>query len=828
MSVLLHGTRRYLVGAARSLLRRKLYATVNVAGLAVAMGTCLLLLFQILHALRYDDFHRNADRIYRIALEVNRGPDVLDDARCPASLGPALGESWPEVQQVMRVAPWRSDQRTSALVASRGDRRFYEEGILGVDPEFLTFFDFPLAAGDARTALLRPHSIVLTQQMARRYFGSGDAVGESLTLVDGDYEVTGVLSVPPGASHLRFDALVPFRLGSAANDDQHRVWVYTYVLLAPGANPASLETRWDSLLQGYRGAQIHRERSATAFHYRPHFQPLRDIHLHSHLAHELAPNQDPNTITLLAVVAALVMTMACLNYANLTAAQATAQAREIALRKIMGAGRLQLAAQLMAATVILATVALLTALLLVTALLPHCQAFTGHTCHVPAAGAGLVPALFLFALLAGLLAAIYPTLLVMSFPPVHAVAVRAAQPNTGRLVGRLLVCVQSAIAMALVAVALGLLSQVRYVDARDLGFARDGVVVLSQRVATTGAIWAADFASFRAELLRSPAIEAVSACSRAPGLWTGLTAETLQVTPLDGVAGPPLAMPVVYIDDNFLGVLHIRLLAGRNVRAPGPAAGNDLLLNQTAARMLGWSDPVGQHLAVEGSLFSAPIQGQVVGWVEDFHVRPFSEPVPPVILRPHLSASTGGRSRLPAGTRGLVLVRTSPGATRQAVEHMTEVWRRTVPSYPFEYHLLKEDIDSAYRPLRQQTRLLCAAAGVAIVLACFGLFGLASFTAQRRTREIGIRKALGGSSIGILLLLTREYATLATVASLIALPAAYAALRHYLNDFAYRIELGPGIFLAAIGLTVGVAWLTVSCHALRASLTTPTDALRHE
>lgn len=752
----------------------------------------------------------------------------MDLASAPASIGPALQEAWPEVLQTVRIDP------LPEFMLSFEDKRFFESGIVAVDPAILAVFDFSLHQGDATTALKDPNSIVITQRMARRYFGDSDPMGQVLAQFSQPYRVTGVIGEPPGPSHIEFDALVPFRVRQVQQDGEHMMGVYTYVLLAPGADAAALERRWPAFLATYPGARYHRDTWKEASQFRPHLQPLRDIHWRSHLADELAPSADPSTLALLAALAGLILGIACINYANLSTAQFARRGREVGVRKVMGAVRLRLAGQFVAEALILAVAALLVALVLVEMALPWYEGYLGKPLQLAPLGQVLLwPSLVLVVLVAGLGAGAYPALGLASLPPTQALRGTGGGADAGIPIRRALVTLQFALSTGLLAGTAGMFLQMRAVAQAPLGFDKKHVIVLSDRGTATKLTWANPNTDFAAQLRRSPAIEAVTACSEAPGRRPLGRPSMVQLIPTGRSSEEVRALPVIYVDPDYLRVLRLELVAGRNFSDGDSGDGKSaFILTQRAAQMLGWSAPLGQRLRTKGSIVEPAVEGEVIGVVRDFHGETLYEDTQPYVLRPHVSTRGVGPAphqfSFSFHSERFIMARARPGRLAEAVEYLRQIWEQTGAPVPFEYHLLDDDFTRVYRAAHQQARLFAAASGVAIAVACFGLFGLASFAAQQRTREIGIRKVLGSSVGGIVLLLSCEYARLVLWGCLIACPVAYLGLRHWLEDFAYRATLGPGIFLAASSVTLALALLTAGWHAVRAALADPVDALRQE
>ena len=816
--------RNYLVIAWRNIVHHKLYSLINVLGLAISMACCLLILLFVQDALSYDRFHTNADRIYRIAIERNWGRQIENFPLSPASMGPALIEALPEVIQATRI----DGMFDRDYVISHQGKSFYEDGFLNVDPNFLEFFDFPLLQGNPETALQEPGSIVITQELGKKYFGDENPMGQTLHQHKTAYKITGIVEDIPHNSHLQFDALVPFWVRNVGENGAHEFPVYTYVLLGENVRAADVERKWESFIQSYAGAQVFKDLYKETFRFEPYLQPLTDIHLHSHLKYELSPNEDADTIYLFAAIAALILFIACVNYVNLATAQSARRSKEVGIRKVMGAPRSRLVRQFLGETLMVSLMALLLALICVELFLPTYGQFLGRELHLDFTGNEfLLPGMLGVALLIGGLAGIFPAFFLSAFQPVEALKGTVRDGKKSVLFRRVLVIVQFSISVGLIAITATMHRQLEFATNKDLGFNEEQVVVLPLKNGGSGSVWRSPENSLKRDLRENPKVLAVSGCSRVPGTSPS---KTWVFYPGDGAENEQVQIATLYIDSGFIDLLKIELVAGRNFwdDAPDPVR-NGFIVNEKAAQLLGVTPPLDARLKTRGSLAIPQVEAAIVGIVRDFHLESLYQEIEPLILRPHiLSRSSYGGSPFNVNTVEYILVKIRPENTREILDFMKGKWEEKTSLFPFDYYFLNEDFARAYHAVDRQIQVFGFFSILAILVACLGLFGLASFSAEQRTKEIGIRKVLGASVANIVRLLSGDFLKLVLIANLLSWPIAYWILQEWLQRFAYRIDLGSWTFVVCGVLTLIIALVTVGGKAIKTALSNPVDALRYE
>jgi putative ABC transport system permease protein len=797
--------RSYLKTAFRALRRDGFYSALNVLGLAVGLALFFLIVTWIRFERSYDAFHDRADRTYRV-VKRDAGNEFMGTDRfavTPAPLEKALLDEVPGVEATTRI------RRVEALLRA-GERTDISRGLLATGT-FLDVFSFRLLRGDAAGVLSRPGTVLLTPEVAARLFADEDPVGETIEYeFFGDrhsLEVAGIVEPPPGNSHIGYAYVVS---ASTEPDFEESLdnwgsssW-HTYAVLAPGTDPEGFARRIDGLADHhlrdeswYRGGP---DRKTTLF-----AQPIRDIHLRSRINFELKANGSATQVAWGLALALLVLLIPCTNYMNLAAARAAMRRREVGVRKAIGADRWQLAAQFLGESVLVASISALAAAGIVAMARPAFNALVLR--DIPPSFLLDPPAiaLALAAVLAvGILSGSYPAL-VLSRP--GAAAVLRGDPVLGSGRSRLrdvLVVAQFAVGIGLIFGTMVVHGQIGFVSSTDTGMERDQVLAVRVRDASVRERWEA----LTNEMRSVPGVESVSGASHLP---TDIQ-QSNGTREWDGrEEGQEMRVYLARVDYGFVEMLGLDLVRGRSF-SPGFAADGDrgLILNETAARAFGWEDPVGRHLGFGDT----PME--VVGVVRDFHFHSFRQEIGPLAL-----------SLRPDGL-SYVLVRIDGRDTGAVLAAVEQVWTRFSNGFPFDAQFLDDAFDRHFEEDQRLADMLDAFAAVALVIACLGLFGLAAFVAQQRTKEIGVRKVLGAGARDIVLLLSRDFTALVVVAVLVGCPVSFVLMDRWLDGFAYRITPGLGTALAAASLAVGIGWLTVAWQALRAANLDPVRSLRYE
>ena len=792
--------KNYLKIAYRTLVRQKGYTFINVAGLAVGVACCLLIGLFVWSELSFDHFHERAERIYRVVKVADEGEGVEASANMPAPMGPALVADLPGVEAAVRL----TSKQYRALV-QQGANRLYESGLVYADSNLFDVFSFRLIEGDPATALQRPYTVVLSERMARKYFGSEQPVGKTLTLEDEHaYEVTGIIEDAPEGSSIRYDFIGSFATQYAEQRqmmvEMNEGWSMssfsTFLLLREGASAAEVEAKLPALLKTYTDASW-----VVKPTYR--LEPLTRLHLYAQAPNDLGPSGDVRYVHLFSGIALLILLLAGANYINLATARATRRAREVGVRKAAGAGQGQLVRQFLGESLLLCALAVTLGFGLAHAALPLFDVLIATSLEARR----LTHPLFLTAVAAltvllGVGAGAYPALLLAHFRTTDVLKGGGSKAGGTRF-RQGLVVFQFAVSVALLVGALGVWQQLNYVQTTRLGLEKEQRVAISAR----GAIGSMEKAqTFKQELLQHAAITQASVTNAVPALWgarVSVEAEDVEEEPMVHLYG---------VDADFLQTLGIKLKAGRGFSdVRGTDAELAALLNETAVRALGWSDPIGKEVVFGGNQART-----VVGVVEDFHFASMRSEIEPVLIVP------------PVWGVSHVVVAIRPGHAGEALDAMRETWAAFEPTYPLDYVFLDDAFARLYEAEQRVARVFSIFFALAIGIACLGLFGLIAFAAEQRTKEIGIRKVLGASVTSVVALLSKDFVKLVLIAFLIATPVAYLAMRWWLEDFAYRIDLGVGLFALAGALVLLVALLTVGYHAVRAARADPVESLRYE
>lgn len=788
--------RNYLKVAFRNLLKNKTHSLINILGLAVGLASCMFIALFIRNQLSYDDFHEKADRIYRVTHD-ERG--LIEGGRYMATVGPqvapALAVEYPEVERGVRF------RFTNPTVMEAGDRRFYEKGVVYTDSTLFDVFTFPLRLGDKKTALDAPNTVVLTQEMAVKYFGDRDPLGETIRMDGEPLTVTGVFEPIPDRSHLHFDFAVSFstfrvpRGYPVTLDDWGWISFHNYILLDESVDPAALEAKFPAFI-----AKHWTPEEASRFKWR--LQPLRDVYM-GEIQDSNVASGNMAYVYGLGAVGVLILLLACFNFMNLSMARSIERGKEAGIRKVLGAHRGNLLRQFLSEPVLLAVISFVAALVIVRISLGFVRGTLGFSVDVgPSEYRFIFPIFFAVAIVAGLLAGSYPALVISAFQPARVLKGRLQNSASAASLRKVLVILQFSITIALIAVTVIVARQMHYVGHRDLGFDRESVVILHIPHEDS----AERYPRIRERLMRDPEVVAVSGAGDLLDGDNGSVPVYKEDTPADR----GLPMNIYGVSFDFFETLGIDLVEGRTFEEEFPTDTSEaIVINRAAARMLGWDDPVGQRLRV----FDL-VDGRVIGVVDDFNFASLHNRIEPLALfySPLLEH---------------VYVRVRPGNWSETLASLESDWREISPDLPFNYTMLDSNIEQLYAADRRFSRLITTFCLLTIVVACLGLYGLiASLTAQR-TQEIGIRKVLGASVTSILALLSRQLLLLVAAANVIAWPLAYLFSNRWLEDFAYRIPIGPWSFLAAGILALTVAALTMWMQTYRAAAANPVDAIRY-
>ena len=807
--------KNYLTVAIRNLMRYKLYTAINVLGLAIGLACGILILLYIQQEFAVDRSHTLGDRIYKVIREQRGSTQTTYEEGTSGPLGPVLEETFPEVETTVRIWQW-------LVSAQYGDRK-NQYTLALVDDNFLDVFNFPLIKGDPKTAFRTPYSPVISDDMAQHLFGDADPMGQTVSVdnryIPGDYTVTGIVKAPQRSSELYFHLLTTTIPSAGRTPELWKTWlpgqswrpVNTYVLLKAGQNAETLKTKMQSLIKQYMGDEVAAKNTY-------HLQPLHRVYLYGESDFNPAANSPIQQIYMLAAIGLIVVVIACVNFTNLATARAVTRKREVGVRKVVGAHRPQLMVQFLTESLLLTCTALLIALALVEIFLPLFNQFVRGDLHLNMATviAG-TPAALALTLLVGLLAGWYPAFFLSSVSPVTVLKSKSSSSSGSAWLKKGLVIFQFGLSILLVICTLIVYQQLRFIDTKDMGFARDHIVSLPifahgrEHEPFPHKRLSARHQMVKQVFLEHPNILSASALRFD---ITGYSGRLRLVWP-EGNRTKERTFRISEVDDSFFETFNIPVLLGRAFSADVASdAFQAIILNETAVRLLGWEeDPIGKQILL-------PAYGNrsltVIGVVKDYHSLTLREEIAPMGFI--------GDWRLFVS----LVLRIRPENTAQTLSFLEMQWKRFVPDMPFEYHFLDEMIDWIYFNEQLTGKMLGVFSLLAIFVACLGLFGLAAFMVQSRTKEIGVRKVLGASTTHLVMLLSREFILLILLANLIAWPIAYYLMHDWLSGFAYQTDLNVLPFAASAIMALIIASGTVSMQAIRAARSNPIDALRYE
>lgn len=797
----------YIILAWRNLKKHKIFSLINLSGLTIGMACCLLLALYIHSELSIDAYHEKADRIFRVGENVHFSNFRGKSSSTNGVIAEALKKDYPEVEETARF--YRLPAVTSYATKQFAERFLY------ADPAVFKIFSWPLRRGDPAIALAAPYSIVLTESTARKYFGPEDPSGKILTLNGRDsYRVTGVMRDIPPNSTFQFAGLASFGTLYGQSESLTRLltdWgshnFETYLLLAPGAGRVVLENKIKDIYFRYHGKEL----KAKGASYEVFLQPLRDIYLRP-LRQDFGPLM---YVYIFSAVAVFILLIACANFMNLSTARSLNRATEVGLRKVLGAGRRGLIMQFLTEAMGLTILSMIAALGIAFLFLPEISLRAGWDLRAGLLdNPWLIPAIIGITLITGLAAGSYPAFFLSRFQPVR--AIRSLKRNNHFRRG--LVLVQFTISATLIMGTWLIIQQLDYLKSKDPGFNKDHVLYLpagDPQIRQSLPV-------LKEKIVELPGVAGAGAASTLPG-WgaptndkipQGYTKENMQL------------MLELNVDEDFLATMGIELIAGRNF---SKEFGNDprgsVIINETAARRYGWKQPLGKAiktLNIDKPLASEWEERTVIGVVKDYHIQDLTRPIEPAFIGNVLDHPFS------YGQMKVLAVRIEPGSSQAVVSSLEKVWKDLFPDKPFSSYFMDEDFNGQFLRIEQSRDVFSYFTGIATFIACLGLFGMASFTVEKRVKEIGIRKTLGSSVLEIVKLLSREIFWLVLAANLIACPVAWYLISRWLADFPYKISIGAHTFVVSVFLSILISFATTAFQSVRAARANPVDALRNQ
>ncbi|NIR49020.1 FtsX-like permease family protein [candidate division KSB1 bacterium] len=801
--------KNYLKIAFRNIVKSKVFSFVNIAGLAIGMSCCILILLFVKDELRFDRHHPNAERTYRIINTRHADGKASKVALTPPPLGPTLESTFPEVKESLRLFPLRFEKSLMA----HGENKYFEEYIYLAEPSIFDFFHLPFVAGNPATALSEPNAVVITEDIAHKYFGEDDPVGKRLTMSNQiELQVTAVIENPGEHFHLKMDFIISFiTLKDFIPQERMQSWVwqqfYNYIMLSEGSDPELFQAKLPDFIAKHADPQT----KATGFWYRSQLQPVTDIHLHSaNFRFDFSEKGDITYAYAFSIIAVFILLIACINFMNLSTARSAKRAKEVGMRKVIGAQRRQLIRQFLGESALTGILAVFLAIGLVELVLPTFNTFSSkHLALNLETNLAVLLALLGFGLAVGVLAGSYPAFFMSAFRPLNILKGELATYKKGfPLLRKILVVFQFAISIVLIVGTLVVFRQLDFARNKKLGFEEEQVVVLPMR----GREMRRDYETIKSELLQNPKVVSVTACYGVPG---GV------------VAGDDIRLPgqnnrpanVIVADHDYLETLGMQVIAGRDFSKDFRTdAGGAFILNETLAKEFGWSpeEAVGKKVEWDKWGQETSKKGKVIGVVTDFHLRSLHEEILPTVIHIYPSAFSS------------FVVRIRPENVASTLDFFQQKWQELAPTWPFEYEFLDQSLDQLYKSEQKLAQIFGLFSFLSIFIACLGLFGLASYMAEQRTKEVGIRTVLGATVSSIVKLFSTDFVKLVLIANLLAWPVAYYFMNRWLENFAYRVDIAWWVFVLAGALALIIALVTVSAQAIRAALANPVDSLRYE
>jgi putative ABC transport system permease protein len=802
----------YLKTAIRNLWRYKGFSMINILSLTIGIIGCLVIALFVRDEKQYDKFVPGGENVYRIYDQRKDNSAISYMAPVPPAFATFLKQQYPEVDTAARIL-----MTGDKFLMEVGDKKNYEEKGWLTESSFFKIFPLKFIRGDAATALAEPSAIVISEDLAQRYFGNEDPIGKTIKLNKNDLTVKAVLAKLPEHFHLDFHYLMPiFSAGIPKERMESWTWnqFYTYVKLKPGTNVNQLQDKF----QAYVKKDIYPTLKQAGSTFLPFFQPLKDIHLQSaDFIYDNAIRGNETYVKALTIIALFVLAIACFNFINLATARSFRRAKEIGVRKVVGADRRQLVIQFIGETILLAVLSMILATIATIFIVPFLNQFTGKTIHFNPFTNPILAGIILSAgVVIGILAGIYPALVLSGFQPIKVLKnMKLTGSGHTPWLRQGLVIVQFALSALLIVSAIIVYKQTKYLNNKDLGFNKEQVVYFQVRGDVEK-----NLETFKSELKQSPGVVSVTSGYGLPG--DQFAGDGITIPTKDGEKEYPAN---VFIGDpDYIKTLGLRVIAGRDFsRDMSTDVKEAFIINETAVKELGYGTPekaIGQPMSWEEwaptDSLSPVKKGKVIGVVQDFHYKSLHEKVTTSVIQlyPQITFKVAAKLK----TAGI----------KNTIAYINNVWNKFSPGYPLDYKFMDESYGVMYRSEEKLASLLWIFTVMAIIVGCMGLFGLAAFSAEQRTKEIGIRKVLGASVFNIMGLLSKTFVKLILIASVIAFPVAWWAMNNWLEDFPYKVNIGWWVFVLAGIVALAIALITVSFQSIKAAVANPVTSLRTE
>jgi len=805
--------RNYIKTTFRSLMKNKGFTFINVFGLALGLAICMLIVFYVIDELSYDHYNTKIDRIYRVGNDVKFNGNVISTAQAPAPLASTMLRAFPEVEQAVRF------MQVGSFHVRKGNQDVQEDHITYADPGIFAVFTLPMVEGSPATALAEPKSIVITESTARKYFNNINVIGKTLLLNDADaYQITGVIRDIPKQSHFRFDFFISMPTVSESKDVS---WLssnfQTYILLKKGADYKQIENNLPQLVKTYVGTQL---QSVIHLSYNDFLKsgnylkfvmtPLKDIHLKSDRTGEMAKNGNILYVYIFSAVAIFILLIACVNFMNLSTARSSNRAREVGVRKVLGSARKHLIAQFLAESIMVTFAATLIALYVAWSLLPLFNQMSGKNLIISTRSlVWLIPALLVLVLVIGCLAGSYPAFFLSGFQPIDVLKGKLATGFKGGRLRSFLVVFQFSISIFLIIGTLVIYNQLKYIQNKDLGYNRDHVLII-QNVSSLGS----QSGIFKQEIKQMPGVLNATLTGDIPTTGYGNSGSVFKSPTLS--AGSGLLTEQWQVDDNYINTLGMKIIAGRDFSNQFLTDSTAIIINESAARLLGFTKPIDKLLYRPQDDYGKKVKTyHIVGVVKDFNFMSLRQNIEPLILKNETN-------------NGALSIRISSNNIPALLSQIQNKWKAFSPNQQFNYSFMDQDFDATYRTEQRIGNIFVSFTTLAIIIASLGLFGLAAYAAEQRTKEIGIRKVLGADVSTIVGMLSKDFIKLVLISIAIATPFAWWAMQKWLQSFAYRENIQWWVIAVAGFGAILIAFITISFQSIKAALINPVNSLRSE
>ncbi len=776
--------KNYFKIAFRNILRHKGFSFINIFGLALGLAVFMLIMLWVKDESNYDRFHKNSDRLYRLVVRAEIGEQTFEAVVTPGEFTPYLQENIPEIEEASRYRPM------DEVLVKVGNTKFIERKMACADSSFFRLFDFKVISGNVEEALSSVENIILTQSAAQKYFGNEDPMGQTIDTFNGSLvTVSAIIEDLPTNTHFDFDLLMSMEILAPFNWGNH--YYNGYFLLSKNSDP-------DFVVEKINESIKEKDSGMDAHYY---LQSIKDIHLRSNFDIDIADSTSEinNNVYIFTFIALFILLIACINFMNLSTARSSKRAREVGIRKVVGAHRKNLMYQFLGESILFAFLGMIFALVLIELLLPGFNQLTGKNLQLLAVGnSDLILKVLALTAITGIVAGFYPSIYLSSFKPI--LVMKGQSTHHSSALRRILVITQFSLSITLICGAIVVSNQLKFIQTKNLGFDKENLVYMG-----TVRGYEQNYDKFRQEVISLPEIDNITLSSDIPTntihLWSGFEWEGME-------EGKDYALNVFTVDEHYFNTMKFNIIEGRAF-SPEFADSSNYILNKTAVAYSGIEDPLGKKFSLNG------VQGNIVGIVQDFNFKSIRTTVEPLVIRQ-------------GNYLNYMIARVQPSNLPQTVEKLEAIWQVNYPDYPFELHFMDADFEKLYEAEQRTGEVFKYFTILAILISCLGLFGLASFTAEQRTKEIGVRKVMGASVQQIVGLLSFEYLKWMFVANIIAWPLAWYVMNKWLQNFAYKIQINLAYFLLAGIATCAIAIITVSFQTIKAANSNPVKALNYE